>query len=166
MDLESPTPPIDFAQPPFLAEPPLRRLPIDLSELTFAMDMAGSSMGMIHNYLDRETGEILFVSEDNLEECEEVVERIETEPERYVEVPTDDSRAAFRDMEDFAETVEDERLQRWLWRSLSGSRPFRRFKDAVAVDGEVEERWFRFRDERQMARAVAWLAEEGLAPAE
>jgi hypothetical protein len=78
----------------------------------------------------------------------------------------DDSRAAYRDMEDFAETVEDERLQERLWRALSGSRPFRRFKDAVAAEGAVEKRWFRFRDERQTARAVAWLAEEGLAPAE
>jgi hypothetical protein len=134
MDHEDPIPPPDFAEPPFLAEPPLRRLPTDLSELTFAMDMAGSSLGMIHNYVDRETGEILFVSEDNLEECEEEVERIEVELERYVAVPTDDSRAAYRDREDFAETA--------------------------------EERWFRFRDERQTARAIAWLAEEGLAPAE
>jgi hypothetical protein len=166
MDLDNPTQSPAFAELPVPIEPPLRRLPIDLSDLTFAMDLAGSSMGMIHNYVDRETGEILFVSEDNLEECEETVERIETEPERYVEVPMDDSHAAYRDMEDFAETVEDERLQRWLWRSLSGSRPFRRFKDAVAADDAVEERGFRFRDERQMARAVAWLAEEGLAPAE
>jgi hypothetical protein len=143
---------------------PLRTLPIDVGEVAFAMDMASS--GMIHNYVDRQTGEILFVSEDNLEECEEAVERLDAEPARYVEIPMDDSRAAYRDMEAFAASVEDVELQERLWRALGGSRPFRHFKDAVAWDGAVEERWFRYRDQRQTARAIAWLADEGLAPAE
>jgi Uncharacterised protein family (UPF0158) len=165
MDVEGANPlPDQFDPDPFLVEPPLRRLPIDVSEVTFAMDMASS--GTIQHYVDRETGELLFVSEDNLDECEEEVERIEADPARYVEVPLDDSRAAYRDMEEYTESVADERLQERLWRALGGSRPFRRFKDAIAWDPAVEKEWFRFRDERQTARAVAWLAEEGLAPLE
>jgi hypothetical protein len=147
-----------FGDPP----PELRRLPIDLEDVTIAMGVANS--GMLHHYVDRETGEVLLISEDELEEQAEDRARIEAEPGRFIEVPPDDSHEAYRDMEDFAATAADARLQERLWWALNGPRPFRRFKDAVADDPTEEERWFCFRDERLIARAVAWLAEEGLAP--
>jgi hypothetical protein len=127
------------------------------------MDNASSSM--LRHYLDRETGELLLTSEDDLEDLAEDAARIEAEPERYLEFPPIESRLAYRDMEEFVETVTDARFQQRLWRALDGPRPFRRFKDAIADEPAVEERWFRVRDERQVAHAISWLAEEGIAPA-
>ncbi len=68
-----------------------------------------------------------------------------------------------RDMVDFADGISDRGAGERLSRSLQGKGAFRRFKnelyqrhpDLIAV-------WHAFRDARARARAVQWLAEEGL----
>ena len=67
-------------------------------------------------------------------------------------------------MEAFIETVEDERLQDRLDRSIRGRGAFRRFKDALEEHPIERERWFAFKDARLRGRALEWLAEEGIEP--
>ena len=81
-----------------------------------------------------------------------------------IEVPTDDSSEAYRDMADFAVTVRDPRLTSQLNRALDGSRPFRRFKDVLLNYPKEEQLWFEFRDERIRARVMEWLEGEGIDP--
>jgi hypothetical protein len=38
------------------------------------------------------------------------------------------------------------RVRQHLQRALEGTRPVRRFKDAIAAHPDVEERWFAYRD--------------------
>ncbi|CAH0119011.1 MULTISPECIES: hypothetical protein [unclassified Paenibacillus] len=55
----------------------------------------------------------------------------------------------FADMVDFAETIEDKKLQSTLMHILSGGRKiFRRFKDELSSDKEQLERYYLFIEER------------------
>ena len=77
-------------------------------------------------------------------------------------IPEDESRDAYRDMSDFAETVTNPALRGRLQQALDGARPFRRFKDAVSSNPAAEERWYAFCDERLRQRILVWLAEEDI----
>ncbi len=81
---------------------------------------------------------------------------------RYLDIPAVEPSDAYRDMEAFIETVEDRRLQAALERAIERNRPFRRFKDALLDYPAERERWFAFSDVRMRARALEWLAEEGI----
>ena len=83
---------------------------------------------------------------------------------RYVEVPRDESRDGYRDMEAFIDTVADTRLQDRLERAIDGRGAFRRFKDELR-DAPVErERWFAFQQSRVRERILEWLADEEIEP--
>ena len=84
--------------------------------------------------------------------------------ETIIDVPQDESRDAFRDMEEFAESLSNAGIRELLLRALSGGCPFRRFKDAIAAYPQEEQRWFAFRDQRLRRRVLDWLEEAGIEP--
>lgn len=83
---------------------------------------------------------------------------------RYVPIPHADSDEAYRDMEDFVSTVEDEQLQGRLTQAIGHRRPFRRFKDVLEDYPEDRERWFNFSNGRIRERVLEWLEDEGIEP--
>ena len=88
-----------------------------------------------HQYfLDTETGEVILVSEmfDDEEAQRQLAEIDAAEPGRYLQVPRADSREGYDDMQDFIDTVSDERLQELLHVAIQGRGAFRRFKDVLA----------------------------------
>jgi hypothetical protein len=85
---------------------------------------------------------------------------------RYIEIPQDDTREAYRDMERFISTVQDERLQSLLWRAIDGRGAFRMFKDILREYPQERERWFDFKDDLVRQRVLGWLAAEGIEPLE
>jgi len=82
--------------------------------------------------------------------------------QRYIAVPTADSREAYRDMENFVETVANPRLQSQLVYAIRGRGAFHRFKDALLAHPDDRERWFAFSAARVHERVLAWLTEEGI----
>jgi hypothetical protein len=83
---------------------------------------------------------------------------------RFIAVRAADSRAGYEDMQAFIETVARPWLQERLWAAIRGRGAFRRFKDVLADSPAERERWFAFKDRRMRERALAWLADEGIAP--
>jgi hypothetical protein len=83
-----------------------------------------------------------------------------------VDVPSDDSSDAFRDMADFTETVSNSRLRERLLDALNRNRPFRRFKDALSASESETNRWYAFSAERVRERIKDWLAEYEVEPIE
>jgi hypothetical protein len=65
-------------------------------------------------------------------------------------------------MRDFALTIENPAMSDSLLSALSGGRPFRRFKDAIAHYAAEEERWYVFRDEGVRQRLLDWLTAEDI----
>lgn len=83
---------------------------------------------------------------------------------RYIRVPEADSHEAYRDMERFISTVQDEHLQDDLWRAIQGRGAFRRFKDVLAGAYREQKRWYTFQNDRLKERLLDWLELEGIEP--
>ena len=132
-----------------------KTLKIDLDELYDAME---NSSYEVEYYLDLETGEILFVSED-MDDVETVKmkNQIEEELGRYELIPKAESYEGYRDMQAFITTVEDDHLSELLEVAINGKGAFRRFKDVLLNYPEERERWFKFKDDRMEERALEWL---------
>jgi len=79
---------------------------------------------------------------------------------RFRAIPAAESHEGYRDMEDFADTVQDDKLGELLGVALNGRGAFRRFKDVLVAYPDERDRWFRFKNERLRKRALEWLASE------
>ena len=80
-----------------------------------------------------------------------------------IEIEAEGSRAAYRDMVDFAEAVGDRVVSERLLRELEGRGAFRRFRDAVHDLPEVSERWVPYSKACAESRAIHWLVAAGQA---
>jgi hypothetical protein len=141
-----------------------KALNINLDELCEAME----NNSYEHDYyLDRETGEILFISDYmDEEETKELKDRIEEDFERYERIPKAESNEGYEDMADFIATVKNEHLAELLEVAINGKGAFRRFKDVLLNYPEERERWFKFKDERIEERALEWLDDIGVSLAQ
>ncbi|MED4600196.1 UPF0158 family protein [Paenibacillus validus] len=114
----------------------------------------------IESFLNIETGDVVtlrtFDRDEEDEELSEVIE--EGFNEIYFRLPKRESDEGYTDMVDFAETVEDKKLQSTLMHILSGGKKiFRRFKDALSSDSEQLERYYQFVEEQNRKRVSDWL---------
>jgi hypothetical protein len=157
--------------------PALGDLPIDLDDLSFALEgdpvLTGGRLnlrtgdvqqiGPIYesDFFD-EMGELDDGEADWADDAE-VGEAGEAD-DRWLRFDSLGSRPGFRDMAEFLETVADERLATRLDRALGGRGAFRRFKDELAGVPDELARFHRFTDDRRRGRARQWLAGSGLRP--
>ena len=141
--------------------PMLRPFPVDLEELAGILEGDPVHGG---GRIDLRTGEVWpQVAIDYAREMG-ADDPDDEDPDRWLAVWCEGSRDAYRDMEDFIETVRNEEQADLLSVVISGRGAFRRFKDVLARwPGELE-RWYAFSDEHQRARARAWLAAAGYSP--
>ena len=142
--------------------PLLRTLPVDLEELAGVLEgdpLSGSGR------LDLNTGEVwpaaaIEYARETGEEDDDTSE----DPDRWLWVQNTGSRAGYRDMAEFIDTVADPDRADRLGIAIQGRGAFRRFKDTLARWPSDLDRWYAFSDDRQRGRARAWLAEEGYRP--
>jgi hypothetical protein len=139
--------------------PMLRPLPVDLEELAMILEGDPVSGG---GRIDRQTGEVWPQSaiEYAVEMGEESDEE-ELDPDRWLPVHCEGSRAGYRDMQAFIDTRTDPGWVDRLSIAIQGRGAFRRFKDVLSRSPDELEQWHSFSDERQRGRARAWLADEG-----
>lgn len=83
---------------------------------------------------------------------------------RLLPVPIQDAREGYRDMLAFIQTVASAGIQQRLADAVSGSHPFRRFKEALLRHPSERERWFAFCEGRRRQRMWEWLQDEGIEP--
>lgn len=137
----------------------LRPLPVDLEELSGLLEGDPAWGG---GRIDLDTGACRPALADTEESCDE------DEPEgteQWLHVPCAGSRDAYRDMEDFITTLDDQDLARFLGIAIQGPGAFRRFKGMLATSPAQLQRYWLFAAERQYGRARAWLADQGYRPA-
>ncbi len=154
--------------------PALRDLPIDLDDLSLALE--GDPL-LTGGRLDLRTGDVQQISplyegdffdeigepDDGEADWAHDLEDGQAD-DRWLRFDSLGSRPGFRNMEEFLETVADERLATRLDRALGGRGAFRRFKDELADAPDELARFHRFTDDRRRGRARQWLAESGLRP--
>lgn len=114
----------------------------------------------LEHYLNIDTGEIVMVNRfDRDDEDEELSDAIEEGfNEIYFRIPCRESHEGYLDMEDFADTVTNEKLRTKLFNVLiGGKKRFRRFKDALSSDARELDRYYRFVESRNKERVLDWL---------
>jgi hypothetical protein len=83
-------------------------------------------------------------------------EEIENNFDSYVEIEKMDSNESFRLMQNFIETIEDERLRDKLGLALSRPKPFRNFKFEVDNSGPYRQKWFDFKKQQ----LITWVKDQ------
>lgn len=135
-----------------------KRLPIDLELVQTAFeDRDGDGRW----FLDGETGEVLRLNEDD---DDELADQIDEGGERYIAIRYQGSDAGYRDMEEFIDSVNDNRMRALLEVAINGRGAFRRFKDVLQEHPQERERWFAFQKQRAHGRVLRWLETEGIEP--
>jgi len=155
------------------------KLPVNLDDLVDALTW-GDYLMETYRYLDRETGKVIMISEDELteedldgdadgeldeedDEFRKQAKLVEEHPERFIAIEPIESHESFRTMEDFVDEVKSELVRKRLMRALTGRRkPFRAFKNVLEEFPDVRQQWFDFEAERQLAAAREWLAGEDI----
>jgi len=87
---------------------------------------------------------------------EEESREIEENWDDYFEFEGFETRESFRIMADFAERIDDLKLQEKLINALNRPKPFRNFKWLIDNSGEYRQQWF---DYKKM-RYVRWVKEQ------
>nr|WP_231135062.1 UPF0158 family protein [Motilibacter deserti] len=138
----------------------LRPVPVDLGELA---DFAGGGVDGGDALLDLETGRVWPAAV--LDDPGVEVPDVEEDQARWLVVPPTASREGWRDMRDFAESLNGP-VRESMLNAIEGRGAFSRFRRALDLSGEdVLDSWLAFREERRLGRARAWLAAEGYTPA-
>jgi hypothetical protein len=142
--------------------PPGRPLHVDLEELSGLLE--GDLVGNEGGFLDLQTGEVIpaFMT-DAMRVGEDEVFDVDAEPDRWLWVSCEGSRAGWEDMATYVEAVPDSGLREQLARAIEGKGGFRRFRDLIGDEG-LTQAWQEFSDERQIGRAREYLAELASAP--
>lgn len=135
-------------------------VPVDLEMLSIELEGdAGMSSG---GYLDLHTGQVYGEeSIDPMMVGEDAAIDVEQEPDRWLHIDRTGSRDGWQDMADFAERQHDNRLRTKLQRAIEGQGSFRRFRDLIH-DEDLADTWYAFSNDRQLGRARAFLADEGI----
>lgn len=140
-------------------QPMLRPIPVDLDELADALE--GDPM-LSGGRLDLRTGNVWPGETYDSTEFDDEEEQEDDEEGRWLELEPLGSGEAYRDMERFTSTIEDDHLIELLEVALDGRGAFGRFKSVLAQHAPDElERWHRYNDDRSQGRARAWLASRG-----
>lgn len=122
-----------------------------------------SQLDTILYYYDRDTGEVVMVSEEFGEGPGDDAED-DHESGRYLLVPAFTTNDRFQIMEDFVESLPDETLIEELNQALIGKGAFQRFEEVLQRYPQRLEQWRRFRTDKVAGRVREWLRQHGIEP--
>jgi hypothetical protein len=136
------------------------KVTVSLKDVINEMDVVSDEHSA---FLNRQTGELVTLSREELsaaEEDDDIVNYPEWQQEMivkarevissddYLPLPSKFDIHEYHIMEDFCYAVADDKIR--------GSGAFRRFKDAIQMNG-IEEDWYSFRQEALEKIAIDWL---------
>jgi hypothetical protein len=137
------------------------KIKIDGDELLMAME---SYLNEGHFYIDKQTGEIHLVRDSSYmeESDEEILEKIENDPARYVMVDPIPSSVGFNIMCDFIDELKDINIKEYLANQINKKHPFRKFKDGLLNYPHIRDKWFIYHEQRLRELAIEWLEENDI----
>src|SRR6516164_6082900 len=134
----------------------MKTLPVRLLDLVTALE--DHDREWTTYYFDSHSGEIVFLTEDG-RGSDKRWDVISNSVGRFIDIEPMDSRKGHRIMQNFVATLPPTPLQEKLKWSLEGAKPFRRFRDTLAEDQALRDRWFEFHHEAMQKIALEWLAD-------
>lgn len=129
---------------------------VKLNEVIDALEFTNDD---IEYYYNPDTEEIFMSDIGEFEDLNE--DELDELFEKSVMLATRYDINEYDMMVDFAETIEDTRLQNQLYISLNGSGAFRRFKD-TCINFDIINDWYKFRDERYKQLAIDWCEKNNI----
>ena len=131
----------------------MRPMKVKLQDVIDGIDMVSEDSTC---YLDRETGEVLFISEiaDN-DYDDDILELLEEGSDRFIEFPSQWDRNDYQTMVDFIESLPQGKEQNLLAISINGTGAFRRFKYTASELGLLDD-WYRFLNNAHRELAIEW----------
>jgi len=105
-------------------------------------------------YVNKETGEIVSVLDfeswqtDNRGPWEDVLNELEENWDKYLEIERMESYESFKIMAGFAESVDNRELRDSLINALNRKHPFQNFKWIIDNSGPYRQKWFDFKNQR------------------
>lgn len=147
----------------------LMGIPVKLKDIVEEM---GTQFDDSYLFLNKTTGEIVYVTSEELRAAEEEEESYDDIPQwmlesrstaidilenhsNYVELPTKFDIHEYRIIEDFCFSISDEEVRDSLFNAIKRKGAFRRFKDQIMYFG-IAEQWYSYRDERFKQIAKRW----------
>ena len=107
-------------------------------------------------FIHKQTFEMITYPEDCILELDpgnnawrEEMEKVKNNA-NFIQVEKMNSRESFIVMEDFAESIQDQKIKTSLLTALRSKKPFSRFKRIVESLSEFRELWFAFRREKNI----------------
>lgn len=150
--------------------------PVKLKDIIDELEMHSEEF---RQFLNKSTGEIVTASLEGLEIAEDgednhsnkylkwdeefvdnafdVVENWEN----YVELPSEYDIDEYNIMEEFCLAIKNESISNTLSNSIRGKGAFRRFKDNI-IKFDIEEDWYKFREDALKQIAIDWCEENRL----
>lgn len=129
------------------------------------------------SYLERETGKVFFIadevfsyvedggegynSSDWQEEDFELAKRILENDEAFAALPDNFEINEYRIMENFINSLDNDRVAEDLADAIQGAGAFRRFKNGIRYHG-VQEDWYKFKDQARKKIAMDWCEFENI----
>ena len=112
-------------------------------------------------YINKETGDIKTTPDfDNGYADEElwadVLEELEENWDKYIQIEKMESHESFDLMADFADSVDSRELRDSLINALNKKHPFRNFKWIVDNSGPYRQKWFDFKNQR----LIEWVKDQ------
>jgi hypothetical protein len=141
---------------------------VSLKDVVDEMDVPGDEHSA---FLHRHTGELITLSREELSAAEEdddiddypewqqemiIKAREVLESDHFLALPNKFDIHEYSIMEDFCFSVADDKIRGGLLDKIRGSGAFRRFKDAILING-IEEDWYSFRQKAFEKIAIDWL---------
>ena len=134
-----------------------KKIRIDLNQIMEAFDMHSDE---ITYYLNIETGNIAMYSNISGgfdENGNEIKDRDSFYDKKYKEIPGTFTYEAFKDVERFIETIEDDRLKQELELSPQVKSSVPHFKNILSYYPKERDRWLQFKEEQVRERIQNWL---------
>jgi Uncharacterised protein family (UPF0158) len=144
---------------------------IKLSDIVDALDSASEEQAY---YLDKRTGEIILLTDEEMEAAEgnefiseypdsqrdSILKARELirEPDHFLQLPDQFEVDEHQIMEDFCRKFEDRNAAQELHRLIKGSGAFRHFKNAIRELG-AGDAWYEFKQRALEKVAIKWLEE-------
>jgi hypothetical protein len=151
-------------------------MPIDV-KLSDVIEALETAMDEHAYYLDKRSGEIVLVTDDDIAAAENEESMLESpdwqqesiakarevldSSEHFLPLPDKFEIHEYRIMEEFCLALDNRHLGSELHRLIKGSGAFRRFKNAVR-ERDIEQDWYDFKQRALERNAIEWLEENGI----
>lgn len=131
---------------------------VNLSDIIDALNFTDE---YTHNFLDKTTEEIVWVSDMamTMKEQEDTYDTLDEHG--FYRLPEQRDIHEYRIMEDFISSLPAGAARDRLSIAIYGKGAFRRFKDSVIRLG-LDQRWYQWRDEAYKKKAIEWCEENGI----